>query len=103
MEKDIKASINRYLNEISCFHFNYTPWLGKAGVPDKIIIAPDYPAIFVEVKRPGKEPTALQRATHRSLAANGGIVFVVTSLDDLKKCLSTKGIILKKRKEKSYE
>jgi hypothetical protein len=34
---------------------------GRAGVPDRIVVLPPGQVMFVEVKRPGQQPTSLQR------------------------------------------
>ena len=48
---------------------------GNGGVPDRLVCLPDGRAVFVELKAPGKKPTALQRAKHRELRKMGFVVF----------------------------
>lgn len=50
------------------------------GMPDRLCLFPDGKAGFVEVKAPGRKPTALQLSRHRQLRALGFPVFV---LDDM--------------------
>ena len=38
---------------------------GNSGVPDRIVILPDRPPVFVELKRPGEEPRKLQKVQIR--------------------------------------
>lgn len=46
------------------------------GVPDRICILPWMGVFFVELKRLGKNPTALQLKTFEDIKRAGGIVFV---------------------------
>lgn len=50
-----------------------------AGIPDRLCLMPQGRAFFVEVKRKGQKPRALQALTHASLRRLG---FVVHVLDD---------------------
>lgn len=65
---------------------------GNNGVPDRIVIIPGGRIIFVELKAPGKKPTALQQVQHDKLRALGCDVRVIDSregVDDLIKELTT--------------
>lgn len=53
---------------------------GEAGWPDRVLVLPPGVAVFVELKRPGEEPTRLQRHAHARLRDLGHDVRV---LDDL--------------------
>jgi hypothetical protein len=58
----------------------------KRGVPDRLVTIPWYSMFFVEVKAPGKKPTAQQVWDHRTRRALGVTVHVVNSVqqvDDL--------------------
>ena len=44
---------------------------GNAGVPDRIVLLPGGRVIFVELKQPGKKPTALQRVVMAKLRGLG--------------------------------
>lgn len=52
---------------------------GNNGVPDRIVIIPGGKIIFVELKAPGKKPTALQQVQHDKLRALGCDVRVIDS------------------------
>jgi Holliday junction resolvase len=43
----------------------------KNGIPDLIAIPPNSDVIFIEVKKPGGKPTALQEFRHEELANMG--------------------------------
>ncbi len=53
-----------------------------AGTPDVLAIK-DGRALFVEVKRPGNKPTALQQAMMETLRGYGARCLVATSVEDL--------------------
>jgi hypothetical protein len=53
-----------------------------AGTPDVLAIK-DGRALFVEVKRPGKRPTARQEAMMETLRGYGARCLVATSVEDL--------------------
>lgn len=55
---------------------------GNTGVPDRLVCLPGGRVIFVELKAPGKKPTAMQLAQQRRLAELG---FLVLTLDSKKK------------------
>lgn len=50
---------------------------GFDGMPDRVVLLPDGKIGFVEVKRPGEKPRALQLARHRLLRKMGFLVFVL--------------------------
>ena len=53
---------------------------GFDGMPDRLVLLPDSRIAFVEVKRCGMKPSALQKSRHRLLRRLGFQVFV---LDDI--------------------
>jgi hypothetical protein len=53
----------------------------SSGLPDLCVVAAGR-SVWLEVKVPGKEPTALQRRTLEELAAAAAVVAVVTSADE---------------------
>ena len=55
---------------------------GNAGVPDRMVCLPGGRVVFVELKSPGKKPTAVQLAQQRRLAELG---FLVLTLDSKQK------------------
>ena len=54
---------------------------GWDGVPDRIVLMPEGHIAFVEVKRPGAKPRALQLYRHKQLRHLGFEVFVLDSPD----------------------
>lgn len=55
---------------------------GNTGVPDRLVCLPGGRVIFVELKAPGKKPTALQLTQQRKLAELG---FLTLNLDSKQK------------------
>ena len=77
-EKDVEAHLRNEIKKIGGKAYKWeSP--GNAGVPDRIIFLPDGRVHFVELKAPGKKPTALQLAQHRKLAQLGQQVYVLDS------------------------
>lgn len=56
---------------------------GTVGWPDRIIILPDGKIGFVEVKRPGEKPRAIQVHRHECLKRLGARVYVLDTPDDI--------------------
>ena len=56
---------------------------GFAGVPDRIALFPGGQIEFVELKAPGKKPTARQLAVHEQFRKLGFTVRVVDGLKDI--------------------
>jgi hypothetical protein len=52
---------------------------GNNGVPDRIILFPGNITVFVELKAPGRKPTALQKAQHAKIQATGHTVLIIDS------------------------
>lgn len=52
---------------------------GSNGVPDRIVFLPGGKVAYVELKAPGKKPTALQEVQHKRLRALGQTVHVIDS------------------------
>lgn len=59
---------------------------GFTGVPDRLVVLPGRRVFFVEVKAPGKAPTALQRRVHAWLRQFAD-VWVVASYEDVEAVL----------------
>lgn len=57
---------------------------GINGVPDRIVLMPGMPAVFVELKAPGGKPTPLQLKRHEELRSRGFRVDIVNSKEAAK-------------------
>ena len=58
------------------------------GCPD-IIACIDGQFVGIEVKPPGEKPTAIQAAQHKAIEKAGGRVYIIHSLEELKKELTS--------------
>lgn len=52
---------------------------GSRAWPDRLVLMPDGRGRFIEMKAPGKKPTAQQKLRHRQLASLGWRVAVLDS------------------------
>lgn len=104
-ESTITSSIIRSLKEYMKNGLNVkTPFVRKvhgggfsrAGMPD-IYVQYNGAAIWIEVKRPGADTTALQKDTLEMLAENGAYVGVAHSADEAVKLLKEVHILLATR------
>lgn len=59
----------------------------RSGVPDRAIITPCL-TVFVELKSPGEEPSALQEATHERMRARGALVWVANSISSVEQLVT---------------
>lgn len=77
-ERDIETYLRNEIKKIGGKAYKWeSP--GNAGVPDRIIFLPNGQVHLVELKAPGKKPTALQLAQHRKLSQLGQQVYVLDS------------------------
>lgn len=53
------------------------------GYPDRLVILPGYPLVWVEVKSKGKKPRPIQEKRHASLRNLGQRVYVVDSRESV--------------------
>ncbi len=57
-----------------------TRWIGRAGAPDRRVMVPGRPPVWVELKAPGKKPTTQQLREHERMRRLGELVAVVDSM-----------------------
>lgn len=55
---------------------------GLNGIPDRLLLY-DGRSWYVELKRPGKKPTDLQKAVAQKIRRHGGITLWASSYDDV--------------------
>jgi hypothetical protein len=58
------------------------------GIPDRLIILPNMPMFFVEVKTTGKKPSPIQKVVIAKLQKLGQRVYVLDSIENIKSILS---------------
>jgi len=81
LEKTIEAHLVKRAREAGGLAIKWTA-PGTSGVPDRIVFLPGR-IIFVELKAPGKKPTAIQLHVHRLLADLGADVRVIDSKEQV--------------------
>jgi len=90
LERNIESYLRNSVKKIGGVAYKWVS-PGNSGVPDRIVIAPGGRLAFVELKAPGRKPTALQLVQHDKLRALGWDVRVIDSregVDDLIKELT---------------
>jgi hypothetical protein len=66
---------------------------GEAGMPDRLALRYHPDAIlWLEIKRPGKEPTPAQLAWHAAERARGALVIVIDSIEAGRAWYDTSGL-----------
>ena len=78
LEKEIEQELRKQTEALGCLCLKFVS-PGRAGVPDRIILAPHGRAIFVELKAPGKKPREIQLFVHKKFRELGFPVYVVDS------------------------
>lgn len=80
LERDIEQALVKRVKALGgkCEKFT-SP--GRRSVPDRIVTLPGNIVIFVELKAPGKKPTAKQLKDHKERSALGCGVRVIDSLE----------------------
>ena len=77
-ERDIENYLREQVKQIGGRAYKFEA-PGNAGEPDRLVLLPDGLVFFVELKAPGKKPTALQLSQHRKLEKLGHHVLVIDS------------------------
>lgn len=75
---------NRLKTKLEKIGYMCSKWAGQSqnGVPDRIVIG--YGNVyFVELKRPGGKPRAIQNAMHRKLKNHGADVRVISTPEEV--------------------
>ena len=80
LEKKIESALCKRVKELGGLCDKFTS-PSKRAVPDRLITLSGNRIIFVEVKRPGEEPTPLQLKDHKKRRALGCDVRVIDSLE----------------------
>lgn len=92
-EAKIKQKIKAYLNKLpKSYWFHYSAYMGESGIPDRLGVLNGM-FVGVEVKAPGKKPTAIQEAKHKDLRRAGAIIIVAHSVEELEEELKEEGLL----------
>jgi hypothetical protein len=80
LEKDVEAHLVRRVAALGGLALKFTS-PARRNVPDRIVLQPGGVLTFVELKAPGKKPTAGQLREHERLRALGFRVLVLDTKD----------------------
>lgn len=84
-ESKVEKDIRRYAEATRWWQAKFTS-PSKNGVPDRVFIRKGI-VLWMEVKRPGEEPTAQQYLRMKDMKKHGAIVCWVDNFNDAKKWL----------------
>lgn len=82
LEKNIEKKCNEWAEKQGWWQRKFVS-PNQRGVPDRLYIR-NGKVVFVEFKKPGSKPTALQVKTINEMYAHGATVHVVDNLEDFK-------------------
>ena len=86
-EREVEAALVKAVRDVGGTAYKFSS-PGHDGVPDRICVFPPYGRIvFVEVKAPGKKPTALQWKEIHRLELSGCRVEVIDSKEKIPEIL----------------
>jgi hypothetical protein len=63
-------------------------WIGRAGAPDRRVLLPGRPPVWVELKAPGVKPEPHQIREHNRMRRLGELVEVIDSLEGVEELLT---------------
>jgi len=86
LERDIEAHLVEGIKRLGGVAYKFTS-PGRRSVPDRICVLPGGRIVFVELKAPGKKPTAGQAREHRRLMDLGCAVWVCDTIEKVDKLL----------------
>jgi hypothetical protein len=79
-ERDVEAALVAAVEAAGGLALKFTS-PGRRSVPDRIVILPGKPVVFVECKAPGAQLTAAQSRERQRIHAAGGLVYIVDSVE----------------------
>lgn len=81
LEKDIEVAFVKRVKALGGTAEKFTS-PNRRSVPDRLVTLPGGVVIFVELKRPGKEPTEAQARDHNRRRVMGCRVIVIDNMRD---------------------
>ena len=81
LESELEARVRKYCQTRRCLYWKFTS-PGTKGVPDRIIVSPQGTVGFLELKRKGETPYALQRYWIHELEGRNCPVMFVDNYED---------------------
>lgn len=87
LEKSIEGPVVKYAKRLG-YEVVKLNGMGQRALPDRMFLGPEGRVVFIEFKRPGGKPTALQAALHARWKALGHVVHLIDSVEEGKALLS---------------
>lgn len=63
-------------------------WIGRSNAPDRLAVIPGLGAWLIELKRPGKQPTAAQAREIKRINAAGGKALYLSTFEEVDQFMS---------------
>lgn len=95
LESKIESDTRLAIKKLGGLFIKLNP-LHYAGIPDRLILGKYKTIIFVEKKRPGKDPTKIQRHWHKTLRKLGFRVLVSCSVEETREAFIEELLIMKR-------
>lgn len=86
VEADIEEKVVEHALSLGALHLKLNV-RGRTGWPDQMFLH-NGKVLFLELKRPGEEPTKIQAHTHSLIRQQGGWVEWTDNLDEAKRILN---------------
>jgi hypothetical protein len=87
-EAQIESTVCKHAQKMGLLQYKFTS-PGRAGVPDRLLIAPDGTVFMIEFKTPTGRLSALQINEHRRLSEHNMTVYVVDNVAEGKKVIDS--------------
>jgi hypothetical protein len=78
-ERDVEAFLVKRVRALGG-EVRKAKWIGRNAAPDRRLMLHDRPPMWVELKAPGKKPTAQQLREHERMRSFGELVFIIDSV-----------------------
>lgn len=86
-ERDIERHLANRCKELGALCYKWVS-PGRVGVPDRIVVFPNGQVVFIELKAPGKTPSAAQVREIARLRSNKQMVCVLDSIEQIEELLA---------------
>ena len=87
-ESSIESTVCKHAQKLGLLQYKFTS-PGRAGVPDRLLIAPDGTVFMIEFKTPTGRLSPLQINEHRRLSEHNVAVYVVDNVAEGKRIVDS--------------
>ncbi len=85
-ERNVEAHLKRRVRELGG-EIRKAEWIGRTGAPDRRVMLPGRPAVWVELKATGVAPEPHQIREHNRMRRLGELVVVLDSIESVEEFL----------------